>query len=129
MAAKQDDLYTVVVDVQKQLMTLQMQMNDFCTRFSTQNEITNLNLQSINDHLARLNSKVATHEKIIQERAEVVSDFKHFKESIEHVPERVRKLEDQALTTRSIWKFLAAIFAGGIALGGLVVGVVELMIK
>lgn len=42
-------------------------------------EVTNSQLQGVNEHLARLNGKVAEHERIIGERQLVIDDFNNFK--------------------------------------------------
>lgn len=42
-------------------------------------DVTNGQLKDVNDHLARLNGKVAEHERIIGERQLVIDDFNNFK--------------------------------------------------
>ena len=42
-------------------------------------DVTNEQLKDVNDHLARLNGKVAEHERIIGERQLVIDDFNNFK--------------------------------------------------
>lgn len=42
-------------------------------------DVTNGQLRGVNEHLARLNSRVAEHERIIGERQSVIDDFNNFK--------------------------------------------------
>lgn len=49
------------------------------TNIDANAEVTNSQLQGVNDHLGRLNGKVAEHERIIGERQLVIDDFNNFK--------------------------------------------------
>jgi hypothetical protein len=129
MAVKQDELYKNIVDIQSELLAIKLQMSEFHAKTTAQNDVTNVILQGINDHLDKLNSKVASHEKIINDRAAIVIDYDHFKADLASIPDRVRVLEDKSLSSASIRKFVTAIFASGIALGGLIVGIIGLIMK
>lgn len=119
---KTEDLYQSIVD-------LQIKTNDFFAKVYAQNDITNNKLQGILEHLDRLNSKVASHEKIINERAEAVSDLKHLQEIVAPMPEKIRSLEDCNLSNKTIKRFMGAMFSAGIALGGLIVSIVTIILK
>lgn len=78
-------------------------------------DVTNSQLQGVNEHLARLNGKVAEHERIIGERQLVIDDFNNFK-------------KDYA-TSRKKWdwakKNWLIISIGFLVLVGIIVGVYD----
>lgn len=78
-------------------------------------DVTNGQLKDVNDHLARLNGKVAEHERIIGERQLVVDDFNNFK-------------RDYA-TSRKKWDWVKknwlVISVGFLVLVGIIVGVYD----
>jgi hypothetical protein len=105
-------------------------MAGYHAKVDAQNLITNNTLKNIEDHLKSLNGKVAEHEKIINERALVVKDFEnHVENRVQTCPQekRLRVLEDTNLSTKSVKKVMGAMFAGGIALGGLIISIVKLI--
>ena len=104
-----------------------IKLSTYVAEVSAQNTVTNAKLQNIDEHLSRLNSKVASHERIINERAEVISDYRHFKEALSELPTKIRTLEDCALSNLSVKKFIVGVFAGGISIGGLVVAIIALL--
>ena len=78
-------------------------------------EVTNGQLKGVNEHLARLNGKVAEHERIIGERQLVIDDFNNFK-------------RDYA-TSRKKWDWVKKnwliISVGFLVLVGIIVGVYD----
>jgi len=112
----------------------------------------NTKLDGINSRLDKINGSVGRHEKQITEalaeraanrqkqedyftkindidtrmnKAEL-ADITHTT-NCPQAP-RIRVLEDQQLQTRSVKRFMAYLFGAGIALGGLLVGVIELIL-
>jgi RNAse (barnase) inhibitor barstar len=105
-------------------------MAGYHAKVDAQNLITNNTLKNIEIHLNNLNGKVAEHERIINERALVVNEFEnHIEHRFETCPQekRIRNLEDTNLSTKSVKKVMGAMFAGGIALGGLIISIIKLI--
>lgn len=120
---------TKTEDLYRSMVELQIKTNESISKLYAQNEIANNTLRGIEEHLAKLNSKVATHEKIINERAEAVSDLKHLQEIVAPMTDKIRSLEDCNLSNKAIKRFMGAMFSAGIALGGLVVSVIAIILK
>ena len=97
-------------------------------RTEAQYTIIDSKLDGISIHLTTLNGSVARHEKIIGERAVVIKDFEDFKETYKDVPAQIRRLEDESLSNKSVKKFMAYMFSSGVALGGLIVGLLKLIL-
>lgn len=116
-------------------------------------DITNLKLDTMNDHLSKLNGKVAKHEKIINEaiveragnRQKQEDYFKDFDEVIGKVKEiekqeqehlnkcpqanKIRIIEDHLLTQSSMKKYQAKLFLISTTVLGLLIGVIGIWIK
>ena len=120
---------TKTEDLYRSMVELQIKTNESISKLYAQNEVANNKLEGILEHLTKLNSKVATHEKIINERAEAVSDLKHLQSIVAPIPEQIRALEDCNLSNKSIKRFMGTMFSAGIALGGLIVSVVTIILK
>ena len=87
---------------------LKINISAYRAETTAQSCITNAALAGINTRLDKINGKVGEHEKIINDRGLVVQEFKDFKESYKDVPQQIRKLEDDSLSSKSIKKWLAA---------------------
>jgi hypothetical protein len=77
-------------------------------------------LDLITQHLDKLNGTVAKHEKIINERAIIVADYMDHAKEAENVEKRIRTLEDQQLSTKSVKKWIVGtvgLTSGLIAIG------------
>jgi hypothetical protein len=109
------------------LSEIQVKFSTYHAEVNAQNTVTNAALIGINEHLKQLNSKVATHEKIINDNQIILHDYNSYKDNRKDLPERVRKLEDCNLSNASIKKAMAAMFGGGIALGGIAIAIIELI--
>lgn len=48
-------------------------------------------------------------------------------EELKEIPAKVRTLEDESLSNVTIKKYTALLFGGGIALGGLIIGILQLL--
>ena len=61
-------------------------------------------------------------------------EVKHFSAcpiapTIKDNQKKIRKLEDESLSNKSVKKFISLVFISGLALGGIIIGIVELLIK
>ncbi|HLO60964.1 MAG TPA: hypothetical protein VK179_19590 [Bacteroidales bacterium] len=75
-------------------------------KITGQFNVIDCKLDLITQRLDRLNGKVAEHEKIINERSVVVSDYIcHAKEAVE-TEKRIRVLEDQQLSNRTMKRLI-----------------------
>jgi hypothetical protein len=114
----------------KEITELKISIGGYVARVEAQNTVTNTALINIDKHLEKLNGKVEEHEKTLNERALVVNDFQHHvedrKETCPMIPE-IRVLQDERLSTKSVKKMMFYMFSGGIALGGLIVGIIKLV--
>jgi hypothetical protein len=106
----------------------------------------------VNTRLDNLNGKVYKHEEVINEaigerksnreaQTKVADKVDELdvrtnlleKESISHfincpISKDVRNLLDDNLSNKSIKKFMSAMFMGGVALGGLIIGLLKLIL-
>ena len=108
-------------DITKELTDLKITIQGYSARVDAQNTITNNRLQTIDDKLCKQNGRVGK----LEDR--VVPLENHLVNTAE-LPEKIRQLEDEALSNRSVKKFMLLMFTSGCALGGLVVAVIKLAI-
>ena len=108
-------------DITKELTDLKITIQGYSARVDAQNTITNNRLQTIDDKLCKQNGRVGK----LEDR--VVPLENHLVNTAE-LPEKIRQLEDEALSNRSVKKFMLLMFTSGCALGGLVVTVIKLAI-
>ena len=88
---------------------------------------TLMNAQFINVHerLDKINGKVLKHD-------EAITDLE--KQELTHITRcpnvtAIRALQDESLSNKSVKKFMGVMFVSGIAIGGFIIGVVELILK
>ena len=108
-------------DITKELTDLKITIQGYSARVDAQNTITNNRLQTIDEKLCKQNGRVGK----LEDR--VVPLENHLVNTAE-LPEKIRRLEDENLSNRSIKKSMLLMFTSGIALGGLVVAVIKLII-
>lgn len=123
----------------------------YVSRVESQNEITNLKLSNIDTLLTKQNGRIGKAEEAIamalQERSANRQKQENYFMQIDDLDERldaiekkeathaitcpnitaIRVLQDEALSNKSVKKFMGAMFVGGIALGGFVVGLLKLI--
>ena len=91
---------------------------------NTQYEVINTKLDGIVSHLKRINGSVEKHEKQIQdaliERARYRQEQVDRVKDLDEIIPKVRKLEDQQLSSRSIKKWIAT----SVILTGTVLGLI-----
>lgn len=75
-------------------------------RNNGQFNVINTKLDGITQRLDKLNGTVAKHEKIINERAIVVADYMDHAKEAESIEKRIRMLEDQQLSNKTIKKWI-----------------------
>ena len=85
---------------------LKIQVSAYRAENTAQNTITNAALSGVNARLDKINGKVGEHEKTINDRGLVVQQFMDFKESYKEVPDKIRHLEDNQLSQKSIRKWV-----------------------
>ena len=124
----------------------------YVSRVESQNDLTNLKLNNIDQHLTKQNGRISKAEEAIalalQERGANRQKQEDYFVQIDDLDERltevekkesnhilacpqaplIRALQDEALTNKSTKKFMFALFTGGIALGSLVVGLLKLIL-
>jgi len=85
-------------------------------------EITNIRLGEISEHLKRINGTIAKHEKVINE---------NLPHNITHCPqtERIKTLEDNQITTKAVKKTLYIGFTIICTLIAAVWAVIDLVIR
>mgnify|MGYP000879971966 FL=1 len=100
---------------------LKISLGAYRAEVTAQNTVTNAKLISIEEKLCKQNGRVGK----LEDR--VVPLENHLVNTAE-LPEKIRRLEDEALSNRSVKKFMLLMFTSGCALGGLVVAVIKLAI-
>ena len=121
-------------------------------KVDAQNTITNNRLETINAHLEKQNSRIGKAESAIalalEERAANRQQQQQYRDTVDELEERVdelaekelthiincpvspklRNIEDKLLGQQSVRKYMAGLFAGGMALGGLIIGILKLIL-
>ena len=100
---------------------LKISLGAYRAEVTAQNTVTNAKLLSIEEKICKQNGRVGK----LEDR--VVPLENHLVNTAE-LPEKIRRLEDEALSNRSVKKFMLLMFTSGCALGGLVVAVIKLAI-
>lgn len=100
---------------------LKIQVSTYRAEVTAQNTITNAKLISIDEKLCKQNGRVGK----LEER---MTPLENHVVNTEKLPDKIRRLEDEALSNRSVKKFMLLMFSSGVALGGLVVAVIKLAI-
>jgi len=100
---------------------LKISLGAYRAEVTAQNTVTNAKLLSIEEKICKQNGRVGK----LEDR--VVPLENHLVNTAE-LPEKIRQLEDEALSNRSVKKFMLLMFTSGCALGGLVVAVIKLAI-
>ena len=109
-----EEIYTALTD-------LKISLGAYRAEVTAQNTVTNAKLLSIEEKICKQNGRVGK----LEDR--VVPLENHLVNTAE-LPEKIRQLEDEALSNRSVKKFMLLMFTSGCALGGLVVAVIKLAI-
>ena len=94
-------------------------------------DIVIVSLKNIDNHLARQNGTIKTHDDQIQEalqwRAKKYQQIDDKFEDYDELAPKIRKLEDNQLQSKSVKKFMGLLFTGGIALGAVIVALLTLL--
>ena len=100
---------------------LKISLGAYRAEVTAQNTVTNAKLISIEEKICKQNGRVGK----LEDR--VVPLENHLVNTAE-LPEKIRRLEDENLSNRSVKKFMAYMFASGMTLGGLIVAVLKLIL-
>ncbi len=100
---------------------LKIQVGTYRAEVTAQNTVTNAKLISIDEKLCKQNGRVGK----LEER---MTPLENHVANTEKLPDKIRQLEDEALSNRSVKKFMLLMFTSGVGLGGLVVAVIKLAI-
>jgi hypothetical protein len=111
-----------------ELTNLKISLSAYRAEVSAQNCITNAALSGINTRLDKVNGNIGELQSESNKRMVVVQEFREHVESQKDFPQKIRKLEDESLTNRSVKKYMWAMFTGGIALASMVIGLLKLII-
>lgn len=108
-------------------------------RFDAMTTLMNAQFRNVNERLDKVNGSIGRHEGEIQtikslrdKKYQEIDDFmtnandKHILQC--PIAGKVRKLEDEALSNKSVKKFMAYMFSSGVALGALIVGLLKLIL-
>jgi len=109
-----EQLLTAITD-------LKIQVSAYRAEVTAQNTVTNAKLISIDEKLCKQNGRVGK----LEER---MTPLENHVANTEKLPDKIRQLEDEALSNRSVKKFMLLMFTSGCALGGLVVAAIKLAI-
>ena len=108
-------------DITKELTDLKITIQGYSARVDAQNTITNNRLQTIDEKLCKQNGRVDK----LEDR--VVPLENHLVNTAE-LPEKIRRLEDENLSNRSVKKFMAYMFASGMTLGAAIISLLKLIL-
>ena len=100
---------------------LKISLGAYRAEVTAQNTVTNTKLISIEEKICKQNGRVGK----LEDR---VVPLENHLVNTEKLPDKIRQLEDEALSNRSVKKFMLLMFTSGCALGGLVVAVIKLAI-
>lgn len=116
-------------DIAKELTDLKILVQGYSARVDAQNTITNNRLQTIDEKLCKQNGRVGKLEDESIKRNEVVQEFHAFKESYKDVPQQIRKLEDESLSSKSIKKWIIATITLTATITGIIFTVLNYFMK
>ena len=108
-------------DITKELTDLKIIIQGYSARVDAQNTITNSRLATIDEKLCKQNGRVGK----LEDR---ITPLENHVANTTELPSKIRKLEDESLSNRSVKKFMLLMFTSGVALGGLIVGIIRLII-
>ncbi len=100
---------------------LKISLGAYRAEVTAQNTVTNAKLLSIEEKLCKQNGRVGK----LEER---MTPLENHVANTEKLPDKIRQLEDEALSNRSVKKFMLLMFTSGCGLGGLVVAAIKLAI-
>lgn len=93
--------------------------------FASIKELMNTQFKGINDRLDKLNGKVFVHDQKISELEK--TELAHILNC--PISPKLRALEDEMLTQKSVKTYMKWLAGVCLAIGGLVVGIIELLLN
>jgi len=100
---------------------LKISLGAYRAEVTAQNTVTNAKLLSIEEKICKQNGRVGK----LEDR--VVPLENHLVNTAE-LPEKIRRLEDENLSNRSVKKFMAYMFASGMSLGAAIISLLKLIL-
>ena len=100
---------------------LKISLGAYRAEVTAQNTVTNAKLLSIEEKICKQNGRVDK----LEDR--VVPLENHLVNTAE-LPEKIRRLEDENLSNRSVKKFMAYMFASGMTLGAAIISLLKLIL-
>jgi len=101
---------------------LKISLGAYRAEVTAQNTVTNAKLLSIEEKICKQNGRVDK----LEDR--VVPLENHLVNTAE-LPEKIRRLEDENLSNRSVKKFMAYMFASGMTLGAAIISLLKLILR
>ena len=108
-------------DITKELTDLKITIQGYSARVDAQNTITNNRLQTIDEKLCKQNGRVGK----LEDR---ITPLENHLVNTAELPEKIRRLEDENLSNRSVKKFMAYMFASGMTLGAAIISLLKLIL-
>ena len=100
---------------------MKIQVSAYRAEVTAQNTVTNAKLLSIEEKICKQNGRVDK----LEDR--VVPLENHLVNTAE-LPEKIRRLEDENLSNRSVKKFMAYMFASGMTLAAAIISLLKLIL-
>jgi len=101
---------------------LKISLGAYRAEVTAQNTVTNAKLLSIEEKICKQNGRVDK----LEDR--VVPLENHLVNTAE-LPEKIRRLEDENLSNRSVKKFMAYMFASGMTLGAAIISLLKIILR
>lgn len=111
------------------IILVDAKLSTYHAKVDAQSCITNAALAGVNSRLDKVNGHIGDLQTESNKRAIVVQEFYNFKEDYKDVPQKIRILEDNQLTTKAVRKWVIGAVTIGCIVGGVVIGIIELIIK
>jgi len=102
------------------LTDLKIQVSAYRAEVTAQNTVTNAKLLSIDEKLCKQNGRVGK----LEDR---ITPLENHLVNTAELPEKIRRLEDENLSNRSVKKFMAYMFASGMTLGAAIISLLKLI--
>ena len=100
---------------------LKISLGAYRAEVTAQNTVTNAKLLSIEEKICKQNGRVGK----LEDR---ITPLENHLVNTAELPEKIRRLEDENLSNRSVKKFMAYMFASGMTLGAAIISLLKLIL-